>query len=87
MYKWSNHRIHIVTRESGQITGGQGKTPILWKRLPPTQRREATDKNGGGSLGMDLDFCLLRNKRFSVFCIREWLGTGEPSALQNWAPC
>lgn len=48
MDKWSNYRIPIVTRESGQIAGGRGKTPTLWRRLPPTQRRGATDKIGRG---------------------------------------
>ena len=41
---------------------------------------------GGESLGMDLDFSLLRNKGVSVFCRKEWLGAGEPLAPPNRQP-
>ena len=45
------------------------------------------DKNGAGSLGMDLDFSLLKNKGVSVFCTREWLGAAVIPAPPNWPHC
>lgn len=45
-----------------------------------------TDKYGGGTLDMHLDFSLVGNKEISEFCRREWLGTWE-AHINKWAAC